>query len=305
MNVRRPEHWLAPRTGRALLAGVLSLIVAAGARAESRADEALHFADHLFSQGQYYRAVTEYERFLFLAPTDARAPRARLRIGLSYLEGGEYDTAFEVLDNLCAGTKATEIARRARAWLAGGLYEQGRYPGALGTASKLPVDDDGARELFMGLCYLRLDRADLALKATGNVPAEGAQGSMADLLTKASHELPVLPRKSPTAAAVMSALLPGSGQLYVRRYQDAAWAFLLNGACIGAGIHAFHNDEPVAGAIAVLLELIWYSGNVYNAANGAHKYNALTRETFFDDLDRHTFLEEDGPLFRVFLQHTF
>ena len=37
------------------------------------------FGDHLFQQGDYYRAITEYERFVFLAPERADAGEVRLK----------------------------------------------------------------------------------------------------------------------------------------------------------------------------------------------------------------------------------
>src|SRR5262245_20242248 len=48
------------------------------------ADQSLGFADALFSDGDYFRAITEYKRFLFLYPTEARAGRVQLQVGLSY-----------------------------------------------------------------------------------------------------------------------------------------------------------------------------------------------------------------------------
>ena len=38
-------------------------------------------------------------------------------------------------------------------------------------------------------------------------------------------------------------------------------------------VEAFDNDEEVAGAFAAFFEVGWYSGNIYNAVSGAHKFN--------------------------------
>src|SRR5687767_7733329 len=51
----------------------------------TEADQVLAFADALFNEGDYYRAITEYKRFLFLVPADARAGRVQLQVGRSYL----------------------------------------------------------------------------------------------------------------------------------------------------------------------------------------------------------------------------
>ncbi len=60
----------------------------------------------------------------------------------------------------------------------------------------------------------------------------------------------------------------------------------LNTLFIGASYYAFDNGENVAGASALSAEVVWYSGNIYNAANGAHKFNEDQQRTFFDELDR-------------------
>ncbi len=48
----------------------------------TEADQLLGFAEALFHDGDYFRAITEYKRFLFLYPADARAGRVQLQIGL-------------------------------------------------------------------------------------------------------------------------------------------------------------------------------------------------------------------------------
>ena len=49
------------------------------------------FADHLLAKGDYYRAITEYERVLFFHPGSALAKTARFRIAEAYLRGERYD----------------------------------------------------------------------------------------------------------------------------------------------------------------------------------------------------------------------
>ena len=87
--------------------------------------------------------------------------------------------------------------------------------------------------------------------------------------------------KSPQAAGFMSAIVPGSGQVYNGRYKDGFYSFLLNGLFI-VGAYTAYNDENYAVAgILTLFEIGWYSGNIYSAVNGAHKYNRKVDEDFF------------------------
>jgi len=290
---RRSCRNLPFRVCAGLAAGILAA-AAAAARAESRADEVLRFADHLSAQGECYRAITEYERFIFLAPEDERVPYARLREALAHLDGEEYERAFEGLEALNAAKEPPDIARIAGQRLAGGLYDRGRYQDALAIVSRLPKEDGGALNVFQALCYLHLGRPELARTAC----ARTSETNMTERVRRAAEAYDRLPRKSPALAGVMSAVLPGAGQLYARRPHDAAWAFALTGVSAGACAYAFKSDEPVAGIAAGLIALVWYSGNVYNC-------NQAAGEAFFDRVEQQTLRDTDGPLFRIFLSHSF
>ncbi len=68
-------------------------------------------------------------------------------------------------------------------------------------------------------------------------------------------------------------MLPGAGQLYAGRPRDAGLAFALNAAFILGALESFESGNEVVGSILVFFERGWYTGNIFNAANGAHKYN--------------------------------
>ena len=50
-------------------------------------DKILAFADHLYESRDYYRAITEYTRFIFLFPSDPLVKIARLKIAYAYQKG--------------------------------------------------------------------------------------------------------------------------------------------------------------------------------------------------------------------------
>jgi hypothetical protein len=97
------------------------------------------------------------------------------------------------------------------------------------------------------------------------------------------HEIP---RKSPTTAGVLAAILPGSGHLYCERYRDAAIAFLLNGVFIWAMVESFQRENYVVGGILTFFELGWYSGNIYSAISSAHKFNKRKQEEYLNQLEK-------------------
>jgi putative component of membrane protein insertase Oxa1/YidC/SpoIIIJ protein YidD len=87
-----------------------------------------------------------------------------------------------------------------------------------------------------------------------------------------------LPWRSPALSGTMSAILPGSGQVYCGRYQEGFWAFVVCGVFAFASYEAFDHDLEWVGAATTLTGLSWYSGNVYGAIGAAHKYNQREKD---------------------------
>ena len=88
----------------------------------------LSFADALYGRGDYYRAITEYRRFLFFFPGDRAAPRAALRIGESYLAGSRWEDAETALQQVVKSYPGTVEARHAALLFAGVPFRRGNYP---------------------------------------------------------------------------------------------------------------------------------------------------------------------------------
>jgi tetratricopeptide (TPR) repeat protein len=273
-----------------VLAGaVLALWCASAAAAPQTAEELSSFADHLFDRGDYYRAITEYERLLFFHPGDRLADRARLRIAESYLRGGKYDQALGRLRDLARAGGGSEAGRSAQFLLAETFFRRGEYSRAAeefdAFADAWP-DDPRAAEARIQSAWARLRQGDWAEAAEGfrRIPADSPMRQQADALAGASPGFAGLPRKSPALAGGLSAVLPGAGQLYLGRPTDAATAFLLNAAFIWAAAESFQRDNDAVGGILLFFEAGWYFGNVYNAVSGAHKHNRRSEQRFFEDL---------------------
>ncbi len=53
-------------------------------------EQLLTFADHLLREGEYFRAITEYRRFLFIYPEEPRRAMALFRVGQAFYRGESY-----------------------------------------------------------------------------------------------------------------------------------------------------------------------------------------------------------------------
>ncbi len=270
--------------------GAACWLLAEGVCPAMESEKVLAFAERLMADGDHYRAITEFKRFLFLAPDDPQAPRARLGVACCYVGGEQWDEAVADLTDIKERFREHEAGREALWLLAETYYRMGKFDHAATVLDEFerryPQDARMHRAgLLKSLCYFRFGHAQWAVERLEAIPADAAEAEAAAGLLSAAETLHARPEKSPALAAALSAVVPGAGQLYVGRARDAALAFLLNGLMIGGMAAAFHNDEPVAGALLGVVEAGWYFGNIYNAANNAHKRNTRAREAWFRELE--------------------
>ncbi len=260
-----------------LVLGLLLLSLPGPLPAQDQAS-AYSFAESLFAEGDYYRAITEYKRYLHMFPQAQERPRALLRIGQSYLAGERWEQAEQALQRLAREFPASRQAETASLLYAEIPFQQKDFP--LARQRFLDLQKHSASpDLKREATY----RAAWTLVEQDKYRAAASDLAQLDLpaalqLAAAMEQMEHLPRKSPPLAGGLSALLPGAGQLYTERPKDAALAFGLNAAFILGAVEAWNNDNKVVAAILAFFEAGWYTGNIYNAANHAHKFNRDQRE---------------------------
>ncbi|PLX87698.1 MAG: hypothetical protein C0619_13910 [Desulfuromonas sp.] len=255
--------------------------------AHAQQDSPLSFADSLAAEGDHYRAITEYKRFLHNYPQSPDSNRARLSIARSLIAGKRWlqaDLVLQALIETSPDSREAEAARRDYADIA---FERNDY--------------SLARERYLSLAKSTEDRATLdhAHYRIGWTLLEEHQVEQAGLsfarlsperaeqLAAALEDYQQLPKKSPFLAGFLSAILPGAGQAYTERYKQAALAFCLNAAFIYGAIEAFENDNYAVGGILLFFESGWYTGNIYNAVNNAHKFNQRQQAKYKGEMRQH------------------
>jgi TolA-binding protein len=255
------------------------------------AERILGFADALFNDGDYFRAITEYKRFLFLFPTDARAGRVQLQIGLSYQRGQQWEDARQTFESIAQQHPDAEIRAEAAYLVGETSFRQGRYSQAI--AEMRPVvaryrqTPVGERARYLlGWSYLRARQWPEAAQTFETIDATSPLFPSSRTLADAAREGENLPRKSPVLAGLMSAVIPGTGHFYTGRFRDGTVALLLNGAFLVAGIEAVSAGNEAAAGLLLFFEAAWYSGTIYGAVNAAQKYNRDLEERWLQGLER-------------------
>jgi T7SS, ESX-1 secretion system protein EccA1, N-terminal domain len=255
------------------------------------ADQILGFADALFNAGDYFRAITEYKRFLFLYPTEARAGRVQLQVGLSYQRGQQWDDARQTFERIAEQHSDAAVRAEAAYRVGETSFQQGRYAQAIAdlrpVAERYGPTSVGERARYLlGWSYLRTRQWPKASQTFEAIATTSPLFPSSRALAEAAREGEQLPRKSPALAGLLSAVIPGTGHFYTGRWRDGTIALLLNGAFLAAGIEAVSAGNEAAAGVLLFFEAAWYSGTIYGAVNAAHKYNRDLEDRWLQGLER-------------------
>lgn len=261
------------------------------------------FARYCMEKGEYYRAVGEFERFIYLFPDNERIPEAHYLIGVCYLMGAKYDSARSVLEDVYRTHSKLPLGGRALFLIGETYYQQGAFDEAESYFQKI-IHDFPQAELRSAALYrlgwsrMKADQWQDAAQHFMDIDQSSHLYSQSLRLSTEVLKGEDLPQKSPAAAGVMAAVIPGMGHVYCGRPKDGLVAFLVNGLFIWAAVESFEHDQDVLGGILTFMELGWYSGNIYSAVNSAHKYNRKVKDDFrkglSERLDLNLFTSREG-----------
>jgi tetratricopeptide (TPR) repeat protein len=246
--------------------------------------------DYFFEDGDFYRAITEYKRFLFFFPESLRAEEALWKIASSYFQGKKWDEALLAADDLLKKHPSSPWAPEAillkgRCWMEKKEFSQARHYFLLAREMAAGTGIAQEAQWQTAVSFLREDRWKEAAAEFRKVETSSRLYPRAEYWAQGLEGIQEVPQKSPTTAGIL-AVLPGAGHLYCERYRDAGIAFVLNAAFIWGMVESFKHENYVVGGILTFFELGWYSGNIYSAVSSAHKYNRNKKKEYLDNLEK-------------------
>lgn len=269
----------------------------------------ISFADFLFENRDYYRAITEYERVIFMFPDDPLSQKAQLQIAMAYFMGEKWEVAIEHFQELATNYPNKELGKQSYFMVAETYYKKKDYQRAIESYKDFIVkylDDPMCDEahIRLGWSFLRINNAIQAEREFRSLSSSSSKKAETEKIAREVKNINDIHYKNPLLAALLSAILPGSGQLYAERPSDAITSFLLNGLFIGGMVESFENGNTIVGIILSGIEVGWYTGNIYNATNDAYKYNQRAKSNFIDNLEykydlSFTVTREEHKLFTI------
>lgn len=236
--------------------------------AENRAK----FASYLIAEGDYLRASEEYDK-LFSLTSD---PVYTIKSASSLIRLGNYLQAAEKAETLYSevyNAEANILLIIARLYLE---EEQNVYP--------IPeVNNEYAGNIELLKLYDKARRSGFKTNETGALLSSPllTQDARADISARYSG----LRQISPALAALLSALVPGSGKIYTGDYSDGITALLTTSLFAYLTVINFKAGHDIRGYIFGAAALGFYAGNVYGSYAAARHRNLEVIYNFSLEID--------------------
>ena len=249
------------------------------------------FADFLYEQGDYLRAASEYQRYLFYQP--AEDDQIYYQIGLCYRLGGKSEKAIRTFETFLHTSPDSQLTNGARYHIGVSYFLMDQFQQAVNYLDvALPDIADlhlrAVSQELIGLSYLMQKRW---LEA-GKTFNELRESDVAEVRENARQyqnyamQGTQLPNRSPFLAGILSTIVPGAGRLYTGRIGDALTSLFTVGLTGWQAYDGFRRDgfSSAKGWGFGALSGIFYAGNIYGSVISARVYNRHAADEFLATL---------------------
>jgi len=237
------------------------------------------FAAYLFENRDYLRAAEEYTFMNAQEQNDTLLYNA----GLCYFKMAEFEKANAMLSSL-SNQKFQERTRLLQLKIA--LMQKSSALDSLSHPEFYPTPE-------INQTYKRLSILNQILNGTIESRATIEQNfnredvsSLQNFNNSFAHPK----KKSPAAAALLSALIPGAGKIYTGNYGDGVTAFLVTGLFAYLTVENVYHGHPFRTWLFGSLAAFFNAGNIYGSFISARNYNVENAHHLENDYD--TYLNE-------------
>ena len=235
------------------------------------------FADYLFCQRDYLRAIDEYNRYL----TKIQSDTIEFKIAIAYSEMDEFKNSLNVFKSIPQNSKLYSQAELEILKL---LFQSNNFV-ELRYKFKNDFNQNEIADQLNNFSYLYTNDA---LPSESDFCKSFPLGDI-EKVRKFYEWKKDPPYKNSLVAGILSAIIPGAGKFYTDKFWDGIWGFISSIGLAYLSYDNFHADHNFRGWLFGGLAVGFYSGNIYGSAASAQIYNAKIKFDFVDGVK--SFLE--------------
>jgi len=273
---------------------VVPLLLASLSQAAWSQSAYVDIADRYVREGNLDAAITEYYRHAYLHPDDESLSSVYTKLGIACRDAGLLQPALRAFSTAIEKSRSPIDRARVRIELALThlVFDQPLQSQLV--MMRLLASPPGDSLLMMRAhaiagvaCLLshQWNEAPGYLRQwAGGRPEAVAQ---TEQLIAIISDTSSIPHRSPTVAIIMSAIIPGLGQIYCGEYLDGLNSMALNGAMIFNMYSQIEQSRWVAlGLVGLPLVSRYYMGNLEHAERYANEFNERARRSFAAEIVR-------------------
>jgi TM2 domain-containing membrane protein YozV len=246
-------------------------------------EEQLSFANYLFEEEDYFRAITEYKRFIFLSQNQEKILFAKKRVFSSYKKAYRYDDAMDYLNT---------------------LEDNGFIKMEKGKLHLLSGNTENARILFKsynsdtaiilkGWSYIEEGNWKKSREGFSVSLTNSFLSSISDKLYQYSEKADSeISKKNVAFSALLSSIIPGSGRFYTERYGDAFFSFLTVAIPGVISYIYWKDDRKRASYIALGFAATFYIGDIYGSVISAKEFNEAEKHEYIEKINKDLHIRE-------------
>jgi len=247
-------------------------------------EDQLSFANHLFEEEDYFRAITEYKRFIFLSQNQEKRQLAQKRIFSSYKKANRYTDALNYLNEI--HNEMFTTMESGKLCLLTGEYRKARM--------YFQRNNSDTAKILLGWSYMK--EADWKKSKTQFFMATNDPNiqSVASILLQYSDKAEAeIRQKNVSLSALLSTVIPGAGRFYTNRPGDGLFSFLT--VAIPGVISYFYwkKNRKRAFSIALGTTAIFYLGDIYGSVISAQEYNRVSKQKYLEKIEDKVHIEEE------------
>ncbi len=235
------------------------------------------FADYLYKTGQFQLASEEFERIVFL---DSSNQNLKLKLINSHRKAKNFDQALGRF-NLFFGKQPIDISadfaeEYVRLLILTKQDDEAYNYLSLNKSLKAEV-----RQTYQLASLLLQKKWDESFQYAMNYPVNSNKKNIG--LHLLAFEAKQLKYKKTGVAALMSAIIPGSGKAYTKNWKDAVISFIFVSINTWQAYRGFnkYGSESAYGWVFAGLATGFYIGGIYGSAKSATKYNINIDDEFY------------------------